>query len=465
MRLQSNDSEKCRGNNYFRLMKAQSYKIIFHSKASSLFVWIFCIVFISCGPSASIKSSWKKYIKKDSVLTNAHLGIAVMDAETGEYLFKKQSDKYFTPASNTKIFTLYAAMKHLGDSIPTFRYAVTKDTLYIQPMGDPSFLHPDFFAQPAMDFIKKTNKPVAIINKGWETTAWGSGWAWSDYEAYYMAERSLFPVYGNCIRFTQTQLANKNSSPSYDYFSSFPQIVFPSEIKADSLKRLSVNRSFDENHFIIAPGTDTLISVDVPFITNGTETAIQLLGSSFQTTSSNIQLHQTLYSIHADTLFRKMMMQSDNFFAEQLLLMLSMKKYGVMNEEKVIDSLLKNDLNTLPQAPQWVDGSGLSRYNLFTPEDFVILLDQMRTEFGMERLKYLFPTGNKGTLKRYYLEEEGSIFAKTGTLSGVVCLSGYLYTKKNKLLIFSVLVNQHRYSAASVRRSVERFIRSVRNNN
>jgi D-alanyl-D-alanine carboxypeptidase/D-alanyl-D-alanine-endopeptidase (penicillin-binding protein 4) len=388
-----------------------------------------------------------------------------MDAETGTYLFKIQSDKYFTPASNTKIFTLYAGMKHLGDSIPTFRYAVSEDTLYIQPMGDPSFLHPDFVVQPAADFIKKINKPVAIIHNGWETNTWGSGWAWSDYDAYYMAERSLFPVYGNCIRFTQTELLNKNIAAGNVYFSSFPQNPFPADIKFDSLKKLSVTRTFDENHFILSPGTDTLISVDVPFITNGIETAVKLLGKGYQTTNTILPLNQIFYSRHADTLFRKMMMESDNLFAEQLLLMLSMKKYGVMNQEKMIDSLLKNDLNTLPQPPQWSDGSGLSRYNLFTPEDFVVLLNQMRIEFGMERLKYLFPTGNKGTLKRYYLEEEGLIFAKTGTLSGVVCLSGYLYTKKNKLLIFSVLVNQHRYSAASVRRSVERFVRSVRNNN
>ena len=89
---------------------------------------------------------------------------------------------------------------------------------------------------------------------------------------------------------------------------------------------------------------------------------------------------------------------------------------------------------------------GLSRYNLFSPQDLVFILNKMKNDFGMEKIKNLFPTGNEGTLANYYVSESGYIFAKTGTLSGVIALSGFLYTKKNKLLIFSVLVNNHNSS-------------------
>ena len=56
----------------------------------------------------------------------------------------------------------------------------------------------------------------------------------------------------------------------------------------------------------------------------------------------------------------------------------------------------------------------------------------------MERIKMILPTGGTGTLANYYKADSSYIYAKTGTLSGVVAISGYLYTKKNKLLIFSV---------------------------
>ena len=128
-----------------------------------------------------------------------------------------------------------------------------------------------------------------------------------------------------------------------------------------------------------------------------------------------------------------------------------------MNDESIIDTLLKTDFKDLPQKPAWADGSGLSRYNLFSPQDLVFILNKMKNDFGMERIKNLFPTGNEGTLANYYVSESGYIFAKTGTLSGVIALSGFLYTKKNKLLIFSVLVNNHNSSGTQGEKSCRKI--------
>jgi D-alanyl-D-alanine carboxypeptidase/D-alanyl-D-alanine-endopeptidase (penicillin-binding protein 4) len=76
----------------------------------------------------------------------------------------------------------------------------------------------------------------------------------------------------------------------------------------------------------------------------------------------------------------------------------------------------------------------------------------------MERLKIIFATGGTGTLESYYKSDSGHIYAKTGTLGGVVALSGYLLTEKRRLLIFSILVNNHRNSATTIRRKIESFL-------
>jgi D-alanyl-D-alanine carboxypeptidase/D-alanyl-D-alanine-endopeptidase (penicillin-binding protein 4) len=87
----------------------------------------------------------------------------------------------------------------------------------------------------------------------------------------------------------------------------------------------------------------------------------------------------------------------------------------------------------------------------------------MKDGFGMKRIKNIFPTGSEGTLANYYTSERGYIFAKTGSLSGVIALSGFLYTKKGKLLIFSTLVNNHTGSATDIRKAIEKFLQEIRN--
>jgi D-alanyl-D-alanine carboxypeptidase/D-alanyl-D-alanine-endopeptidase (penicillin-binding protein 4) len=174
------------------------------------------------------------------------------------------------------------------------------------------------------------------------------------------------------------------------------------------------------------------------------------------------QPFKKLYSQPTDSVLRPMMYQSDNFFAEQSLLMVSNERLGVMNDIKIIDTLLQTDFKNLPQKPRWVDGSGLSRYNLFTPQDFVAILAKMKTDFGMARVQRLLPTGGTGTFKNYFKQDSGYFFAKTGSMSGVNCVSGFLYTRKNKLLIFSVLVNNQQAPAAAVRHAVEAFLEDIR---
>ena len=80
----------------------------------------------------------------------------------------------------------------------------------------------------------------------------------------------------------------------------------------------------------------------------------------------------------------------------------------------------------------------------------------------MDRISRILPTGGTGTLKSYYKDISGKIYAKTGTLSGVVALSGFLQTQSGKWLVFSVLVNNHRTTATVVRQGIEKFLLRVR---
>src|ERR1700743_756437 len=88
-------------------------------------------------------------------LAGAQVGICIYDPATAGYLYNFQGDKYFVPASNTKLFSLFAGLKYLGDSLVGIRYRTTDTALLVLPAGDPTFLHPAYAVQPVMDLMRK----------------------------------------------------------------------------------------------------------------------------------------------------------------------------------------------------------------------------------------------------------------------------------------------------------------------
>jgi D-alanyl-D-alanine carboxypeptidase/D-alanyl-D-alanine-endopeptidase (penicillin-binding protein 4) len=365
-------------------------------------------------------------------------------------------------------------MRYLGDSLPGVRYAETDTALFVLPCGDPTLLHPDFPKQPVIDLFKNNRKKIYLLDATWADKALGVGWSWDDYNDYYMPERSPLPVYGNTIRWVQEkqkdqkqQDAGFDSSPS---FYSIPEVDWEVRFTTDTGRRpFFVQRQWDKNVFAITEGLEKYKTQDVPFITNGLQSAAHLLKDTIgkdvfigQGVIPVVSMFRLLHTQPVDSLFSPMMHSSDNFFAEQTLLMVANEHLGVMNDQMMIDTLLSSDLKELPLKPSWVDGSGLSRDNLFSPRDLVWLLNKLQHDFGLERMKRLLPTGGTGTLRNYYKEESGYIFAKTGSLTGVVALSGYLITKKGRLLIFSVLINNHRGNGVAIRKDVERLLRRIR---
>jgi D-alanyl-D-alanine carboxypeptidase/D-alanyl-D-alanine-endopeptidase (penicillin-binding protein 4) len=89
-------------------------------------------------------------------------------------------------------------------------------------------------------------------------------------------------------------------------------------------------------------------------------------------------------SLPVDTVFARMLHVSDNMMAEHLMLMCGQILAGELNVKKGIEKAKTNYLNTLPDAITWVDGSGLSRYNMITPRDLVMVLRQMYQEVPQE---------------------------------------------------------------------------------
>ncbi len=423
------------------------------------------IVFCSCKTLGQITQQQANAFLNDSVIATGHVGISIYEPATGKYLYNYNADKNFIPSSNVKLFSLYAGLKYLGDSLVGARCVESDSAISLIATGDPTLLHLDFTSQPIIDFLKTTTKTIFLTGDNFKSNMYGNGWAWNDYPDYYMAERSAMPVYGNCITFNIKKNTVRTVPENLSAFT-----VFTSPQQKD--KSITVERDFFSNTFKVLTDSKASDVIITPFITSDS-LAVKLLSDSlhknislarFQVMDSNKKT-VTIFSRPVDSLFKPMMFNSDNFFAEQTLLMVSNEKLGYMSDGDMIDTLLKNDLKDIPTKPRWVDGCGLSRYNLFSPKDFIYILDKLQKEFGLARMKRILPTAGQGTLRGYYEKDTGFIYAKTGSMNNNVSLSGYLISKQNKLLLFSIMINSYSGSGREGRRAIEKFITSVRENN
>ncbi|MGB5661848.1 D-alanyl-D-alanine carboxypeptidase, partial [Eudoraea sp.] len=173
-----------------------------------------------------------------------------------------------------------------------------------------------------------------------------------------------------------------------------------------------------------------------------------------------------LSGILTDSINKRMMQESDNFLAEQLLLLASSTLSDTLNTGTAIAYMLENHLKDLKQPPRWVDGSGLSRYNLFSPEAMVYVLNAIYREVPKERLFHLFAEGGKsGTISDWYPgNPQPYIYAKTGTLGNNHNISGYLITKSGKTLIFSFMNNHFMNPASEIKKQMQYVFEWVRDN-
>lgn len=389
------------------------------------------------------------------------------DPATKTTLYQKDADKYFTPASNTKIFTFYTALKILGDSLPLLHYVEKGDSLFFWGTGNPTFLNHDL---PQDDFVyaflKNHEGPLFFLDGNFQESRFGPGWAWDDYQDYYQPEKSPFPIYGNVVRFERKQ-GPSDFSITPNYFRAMTQLNTSLPAERPYFSREETRNHFEYNKSASTPG---VYSIDKPF---GTETSvlIELLQDTlgrpvqyYSDTSFFSSPHQTLHSLLPDTLYQRLMKDSDNFIAEQLILLCADKQFGKLLSTKMLAYAKQTLYKDAPDELFWHDGSGLTRYNMFTPRTVVYALEKLWQEKPKEWLFSIFPGGGQaGTVSQWYGGGATPyVFAKTGTLRNKHCLSGYLITKSGRVLIFSFMHNNFPTGSTPLKQEMAKVLQWLR---
>lgn len=410
---------------------------------------------ISCGPRAFLK---KEMIAAERDLQE-HAGFMLYDPVKKKTIFEFNSTQYFTPASNTKVVTLYTGLHLLGDSLISLKYMVNADSLIFWGTGDPSFLYKNVFQNDrTFSFLKNAKQQLYFSPNNFYSEHFGPAWAWDDYPYSYSAERSPFPIYGNCL---SAHLHAGDLKVHPGYFNSQVNVMQEKKSEPDLIRDVGSNR-----FKFFASDSVQEADWEIPFRTSP-EVFADLLSDTLRRKVTVVKrplppAAQTIKSVPVDSLYRIMMQESDNFVAEQILLAGASMISDTLSAEIAIRFMKKKHLADLPDEIEWVDGSGLSRFNLFTPRTIVKLWEKIYQEVPRERLFRILPAGGRsGTLKNSYKAAEPYVFGKTGSLSNNSTLSGFLLTRKGKTLLFSFMNANYITSASKVRQKMEKILRTL----
>ena len=327
-----------------------------------------------------------------------HVGFYLLDPAKNEVLADFQGDKYFTPASNTKILTLYAAKLTLDDPLPAFYIVEDSAVTYLWPTGNPTFLNPVLADSNNYKILARADSLV-LSYANFSSERFGSGWAWGDYNSSYSPELSPFPIYSNFATFTYDSITGTvNVIPSF----------LQDSLIIEEGEKFKVERDESHNIYTVVKGSYEDNIRQRPF--RLTEAMVVKLYSDTLhvpvsiTSIARPDSAKILAGMPQDSVFKVMMQESDNFLAEQLLLQVAGVLKDTIETSQAIDSLQHHLNSFLPDTAIWVDGSGLSRYNMITPRSVVRLWQEVLSMFGRDKLMAIVAVGGEsGTIKNWYI--------------------------------------------------------------
>jgi len=418
-------------------------------------------------------------IVSDPALIRAHVGLAVQVAETGEVLFESEAEKRFVPASNTKIVTAAVALDVLP---PGYRWTtrivaagpiedgVLHGDLWIVGGGDPVLSRKDVEAWPKIlkkAGIRKIDGDIIGDDRVFEDGQWGEGWMWHDLYGGWAAGVSGLQLHPNTVRAylipgpelgDDARIELRDGGPELPIDNRVRTGAPGSEVRLQFLPppeggdvRLEgwIPAGRDTVPLYLATPHPTLYLLDYLGELLRRET-IAVSGVTRRSTPSENPMAPTwsteIQSEPLSKVVAEMLKPSDNQIAETVLRTIGSEEGegGSTEAGLAVVSETLAGWGIEPGAVSLSDGSGLSRYNEVTPNAMVRLLRAMWRHPQFEVFEAAMPVaGVDGTLKRRLLGTPGesNVKAKTGSLSSVRALSGYLRDGAGETLIFSLLLN------------------------
>ncbi|CAM2958495.1 D-alanyl-D-alanine carboxypeptidase/D-alanyl-D-alanine-endopeptidase [Legionella worsleiensis] len=432
----------------------------------------------SVSSGTSLQAGVDQLIKRFN--PDINIGIDVLDLTSGATLYKRNASRLFIPASNMKLFSEAATLMALG---PDYRFknqlsigagqlsnGVLNGTLYLHLSGDPSFNRDNLNSLLAT--LKEWNihsiqGDVVIDSSLASVTAYPPGWLKSDLSYSYGAPVAPLMIDSNRLTITVNPGAQVGSPAIIEVHDGGGAIELDSQVTTKaSEKECGVGFTLDKNNHLTVRGCvglgqwalqQRLAIINPLMYAQGmiksqlAKADIELRGQvRLGKAPAGTLLVATHYSEPIKYLMADTLKPSDNLYADSLYLHTAAKISGKPlnwdDAQPVIKNFLQQQTGIDLTNAIFTDGSGLSRYNLVTPEQTIALLKFLYQRFPLsyEYIAALPISGRDGTLKKRFKEpgQQGFIRAKTGTMTGMNSLSGYLYTVNGHVLAFAMYINK-----------------------
>ncbi|MFY7698385.1 MAG: D-alanyl-D-alanine carboxypeptidase/D-alanyl-D-alanine endopeptidase [Legionella sp.] len=440
----------------------------------SIFFWTF-----SCAAwPNSTQTAVDKLINQVDPATN--IGIEVVDLDTGINLYQRNPNKLFIPASNMKLFSNAAALIALG---PDYRFQTTlstdahelrngylKGSIYLYLPGDPSLTRHDIqalMAQLKNWGIRYIEGNIVIVSNHSGLSPYAPGWLTKDLQYSYGAPLAPLMIDENRLMVTINPNDVAGKPAIIELETDNASISVNNQVNTTGKARgCGIDLHMDANNSLTIRGCVKVgqwaiqqrIAIHNPLRYAQALIKNQLIGLNItlkgQVVLGNAQSRSLLLANHASKpisqLLANTLKPSDNLYADSLFLhtaaTISGKPLNWAQAQLVIKEFLQKQTNVNLSNAVLTDGSGLSRQDLVTPQQTVELLRFLHDRFPLayEYIAALPVAGRDGTLQRRLRlpSQQDLVRAKTGTMSGIIGLSGYLYTANAHTLAFTIFINK-----------------------
>lgn len=477
-----------------------------------LYLFLSCLLMTSTSWTQQIKMTdyMESFVERD-VFKHATISATVLEVNGEREVLGYRKNKALIPASSLKILTSYSALQFLGEDY-TYKtdvsYAGTKladgtleGSIYITGAGDPTlgsskfkgYLNfPDFIRDMTAS-IKSTgitcvSQDIIADESLFNSYPISPSWQWNDLGNYYAGGAWGININDNQYYVYFGQQATKGMIPKLlRYGPKIPNLTFQNEVETgdpgsgdnayifggpyDYTKRIVGTIPPGAKEFTIKgsiPDPPLFLAYHIQYALQKENIKVDGYKSLFQweTKKPKLTLIKSYTSPPLSTIVKSANFESNNLYCEALLKTIGLVETGKGSGSggiKVIRDYLKS-LSIDVYGMRMDDGSGLSVRNLLTTSLMAEFLKKQANAKDLQWATSFLPRmGSQGTVRNMLSGSPAKdrVWAKSGSMEGILSYSGYIKAKSGKWVSFCIIVNGFPQKIRTIRKELEDFIENV----